>query len=149
MPRMKTPTKDGRGAPSNRVLYAQRLLAQGRYNAAREGLMQQFGISRTSATRDLTEACRLMALEAEEERPSLRARSLRRLELIMDKAEAAGKLGDAIKAQREITRITGIAAPQEHIIKPSVLTPEQLAELTDEELDLLEKLDAMRNGPTV
>lgn len=116
-----------------------------RYGEARRALMERFTIAYSTATRDITEAQRLNEIEMHEQMPHWRAVSLQRLTRIMDRAEASGKLGDAIRAQREITRITGIAAPVEvkhtGAVGLGAMTLDQLADLTDAELDVLSKID--------
>src|SRR5688572_28139995 len=73
--------------------------------------MAQFGISKSSAERDIRAAWVLIASEAEEERPFLRVRELERLNRVAALAEADGSWGDVVKASAQIAKLTGLEAP--------------------------------------
>lgn len=122
---------------------AQRLLGQMRYEQARKELMAQFKISRSVATRAIQLARILMAQVEEQRRPHERAVALARLERIADNAEDAGEHGDAVRAWQTICKIRGLYAPEE--IKVPGLTL-NYADLSDEQLAALAKLDAKANA---
>jgi len=130
-PKAKEPrvTASGGAVPPavNRIAEAQRILTSGGYGKARTGLMATFGISKAQAERDITEAYRLIAEDAEAERPYIRARELERLVRL---AEAGEKLGDAAglsvaaKCSQQIAKLTGIEAATSIVVGVS---PEQEA----------------------
>lgn len=137
--RPKRPVK----LPHARVLLAMDLLRQMRWPAARDELMKSFKISRTTAAVDLARADAIIAEEIRAAAPNLGARSLERLTRMMDNAEARGDIRGAVMAQREITRIAGIASPvnMHHTGRVSLdldkLSDEELAESSNLSKDIL------------
>ncbi len=114
-------TDGGSAVPvaANRIAKAQELLTRGGYSKARDGIMLQFGISKATAERDLAEAYRLIASDAETERPYLRTREVARLDRLAAAAETLGDKGDAagysaaIRASQQIAKLCGLEAPTE------------------------------------
>jgi hypothetical protein len=105
--KMPTTTSSGAEVPSRRTrsrrrrsTYDHTLAQDARY------LMETFGISRATAWRRIAEAQKLIAEEAEEERPYLRARETLRLHRIADKAEDAGEYSAAVQASAGSRRST-------------------------------------------
>lgn len=141
-------TANGNPVPvaPHRIREAQRLLTRGCYTDVRDGLMAQFGVSKSQAERDIREAYRLIATEAEEERPHLRARELERLTRIARLAEEAGDYNAAINASKQLAKLTGLEAPtevhmgvsreQQAMLSGLMMTPHErrrrLAELGDD-----------------
>lgn len=97
--------------------------------------MAEFGVSASTACRDIAEAQALIAEDAERERPFLRARETLRLTRIADKAEDADEFQAAVAASRGISKINGLevqvvslgatSAEQQAMINAIVLTPVQ------------------------
>jgi hypothetical protein len=106
------PTTTTREVPlhANQIAAAQELLYEHSSNKTRDMLMETFGISRATAWRRIAEAQRLIAEDAEQERPYLRARETARLNRIADKAEDGGEYHSAVAASREIGKLHGLHA---------------------------------------
>lgn len=115
-----------------RVLLAMDLLRQMRWSAARAELMKSYKIGLSTAALDLAKAGELIAEEIRATASSLGARSVERLSRMMDNAEKAGDVRGAVMAQREITRISGIAAPVD--LRHSGSVTLDLDKLSDDEL---------------
>lgn len=143
------PTRGPGTQPTARVLRALDLLKQMRWTAALRELMAEFKITRGPATKDLAEANRLLEVELAEKLPAYRAQSLERLERALDKAEDRGDLRAFASLQREITRITGIAAPEkiDHTGGITIKSRgEDFEDMTDDQLEALAALDRRKNA---
>lgn len=123
--------KTGRSGPSNRVLVAMKLISEMRYGQARVALMEQFGIARTTATNDLTEATRLLGEELETQKPYLAGVLVNRLLRVMDRAEAKGKDIAAVRAAEAVAKIAGLIVNEHgtniNVIGGNNVSIEQLA----------------------
>lgn len=122
------------------------LMRQMRRSEAVREQMAQWKIGRTQAQEDMKAADLLLAAELAERMPAYRAVCLNRLERLLDKAENIGDLRAAAALQREITRITGIAAPQEIKHSGAIDTrpsEEKYADLEQPELEALAKIGAI------
>jgi hypothetical protein len=122
------------------------LMRQMRRSEAVREQMAQWKIGRTQAQEDMKAAELLLAAELVEKLPAYRAVSINRLERLLDKAEDIGDLRAAALLQREITRISGIAAPQEIKHSGAIDTrpsEQSYADLEQPELDLLAKIGAI------
>jgi hypothetical protein len=140
MPRRPGLLTDGKSAPPERVMEAQRLLGSMRYEQVRMALMERFHVSRTVATRTISLARKLLAMEEEESRPAARATVVARLWRVVDKAEAKDDLRAAVAGLRELTRIYGLAAPID--LKITGLEDQaKFSDLTDQQLDALIALE--------
>lgn len=112
-PTVPATTNSGELVPvaPQRVREAQRMLTSVGYTETRDGLMAQFQISKSTAERTIREAYRLIASEAEEERPHLRNREVERLTRLAHAAEQDGDFNAAIKASAQLAKICGLEAP--------------------------------------
>jgi hypothetical protein len=108
--KMPTTTASGARFPSRRTRSRRRRSTCIDHTGAqtRAYLMETFGISRATAWRRIAQAQKLMAEEAEEERPYLRARATLRLLRLADKAEDAGEYSAAVQAVRGISKVNGL-----------------------------------------
>jgi hypothetical protein len=125
--------------PSARVLHALDLLRKMRYSAAVTEQREKFSICRTTACEDLSKADALLAEEVRRQLPQLAERSIERMARVMDRAEAKGDDRAVVMAQRELTRISGIAAPDkiEHSGSVAVTETIDLSSATMEELEAI------------
>ena len=108
-----------------RVNFAAEQLRTSTYSVARKAITERWGVSETTAERDLRAAKQLIALELDA--IEVRATETRRNERIADKAETlaekAAAVNDwaaaatlqraAIAASREVSRLTGAYAPKQ------------------------------------
>ncbi len=158
----RNPTANGTPVPRNvvRVRFAAEQLLTRSFAATRDAICAKFGVQRTAATRDIAAARKLIA--AEMDVTTIRVTEVLRNERLADHSEAlahkAAHEGDyagastlrrtAILASREITRLTGAAAPVRIQISNG-LPPElplqidqALAELDDRDRADLDRITA-------
>ena len=129
MPRKaKNPKKTAQGKSipraMNRVAFAQVTLSDHTYARTRQMIMERFEVSEATASRDIAEAQKLFADDAEKERPYLRARETARLNRIADSAEDAGEYHAAVAASRGLSKLNGLEVD---VISSGPLDPGQQA----------------------
>lgn len=122
-------TESGKEVPSapHRIRRAIRELTRGGYSHTRDVLVDVFGICPRTATSDIKEAYRLIAEDAEAERPSLRAREVERMTRVALKAEQEGEFSAAVAASARIAKLNGLDVD---IVQVGGVTPEQQAMLS-------------------
>lgn len=122
-------TASGKPVPNapHRIKVAIEELTSGGYSSTRETLMEQFGICARTAASDIKEAYRLIAEDAEAERPQLRTREVARMTRIAKKAEAAGDYAVVISASARIAKLNGLDVD---VVQTGGVTPEQQAMLS-------------------
>lgn len=136
-PRVTRKTARGVEIPRamHRVAFAQATLCESSYTLTRNAVMSKFGVSKATAERDIVEAQKLIAEDAEKERPTLRARETMRLSRIADAAEDEGEYQAAVAASRGISKLNGLevdvvstgplAPGQQAMVQALALTPVQ------------------------
>lgn len=119
-------TAKGKAIPRamNRVAYAQLILCENSYTVTRNKIMDRFKVSKATAERDIVEAQKLIADDAEKERPTLRARESLRLNRIADAAEDEGEYQAAVAASRGISKLNGLEVD---VVSTGPMAPEQQA----------------------
>jgi len=121
-------TASGKDIPpaEYRVATAQRLLMDEcmSYSETRAEIMKQYEVSHATAERDIANARRQIAEEAEAERPMLRARETNRLNRIARSAESVGKFEAAVAAVRGLAKINGLEV---QVVVGGAASPELLA----------------------
>jgi hypothetical protein len=123
MPKKRTKSKPRRtstGTPIDvapqRTAFALRLMCDlgVRYSETRRRLMAKFGISDSTAERDIERAYKQMGERNEKERPHLGGHTSARLWRIAGKAEREGKYDAAVNALGRFAKINGLEAPKKH-----------------------------------
>lgn len=118
-----------------RVATAQRLLLDECMSSGETSayIQKQYQVSSATAERDIAYARKLIADDAERERPMLRARETHRLSRIATKAEGVGRFEAAVAAVRGLAKINGLevqvvavggsSAEQQAMLDAVMLTP--------------------------
>lgn len=150
-------TSSGKEVPNapHRIKYAIELLTSSGYSKARDELVATFGICPRTAASDIKEAYRLIAEDAEAERPHLRTRETERMTRIAVKAESTGQLAAAIAASARIAKLNGLDV--ETLNLGGEVTPEVQAMLAamslspkarkDREAELKERIKSRAKEP--
>ncbi len=127
-PKKVRKTGSGKAIPPapHRVLYAARALSRVGYSATRNAIMQRWGVSDTTAEKDIAHAYKQLADDAEAERPKLRARETARMTRVAAAAEREGEYNAAVQASARIAKINGLDVD---VVSVGGVTPEQQAML--------------------